>query len=204
VLEAAFILLEFSSPSRRIFIGCHSLPPLWFAVSVLHTLVPLARVGRPGASPATCAAPAANGAPRAVRRPADERHLAQLLATDGPSECSPAVAQRPAATPAPRRACPKRVRRVRRVADVAAHDIAPKCVSAFPVLLAFHSSVFKIAFLSIFTLKCILRSEAKLKIRHSSTTFTKIGRGLVQAIEQERHANLAKFSAPVNRNKTSS
>jgi hypothetical protein len=34
VLEAVFILLEFSSPSRRIFIGSHSLPPLWFAVSV--------------------------------------------------------------------------------------------------------------------------------------------------------------------------
>jgi hypothetical protein len=27
VLEAAFILLKFSSPSRRIFIGSHSLPP---------------------------------------------------------------------------------------------------------------------------------------------------------------------------------
>jgi hypothetical protein len=27
VLEAAFILLEFSSPSRRIFIGSYSLPP---------------------------------------------------------------------------------------------------------------------------------------------------------------------------------
>jgi hypothetical protein len=36
VLEAAFILLEFRSPSRRIFIGSHSLPPLWFAVSVLQ------------------------------------------------------------------------------------------------------------------------------------------------------------------------
>jgi hypothetical protein len=35
-LEALFILLEFPSPSRRIFIGSHSLPPLWFAVSVLH------------------------------------------------------------------------------------------------------------------------------------------------------------------------
>jgi ribonuclease HI len=35
-LEAVFVLLEFSSPSRRIFIGSHSLPPLWFAVSVLH------------------------------------------------------------------------------------------------------------------------------------------------------------------------
>jgi hypothetical protein len=36
VLEALFILLEFPSPSRRIFIGSHSLPPLWFAVSVLQ------------------------------------------------------------------------------------------------------------------------------------------------------------------------
>jgi hypothetical protein len=27
VLEAAFVLLEVSSPSRRIFIGSHSLPP---------------------------------------------------------------------------------------------------------------------------------------------------------------------------------
>jgi hypothetical protein len=37
VLEAVFVLLEFPSPSRRIFIGSHSLPPLWFAVSVLHS-----------------------------------------------------------------------------------------------------------------------------------------------------------------------
>jgi hypothetical protein len=36
VLEAMFILLEFPSPSRRIFIGSHSLPPLWFAISVLQ------------------------------------------------------------------------------------------------------------------------------------------------------------------------
>jgi hypothetical protein len=35
-LETAFILLEFPSPSRRIFIDSHSLPPLWFAVSVLQ------------------------------------------------------------------------------------------------------------------------------------------------------------------------
>jgi hypothetical protein len=27
VLEAVFVLLEFPSPSRRIFIGSHSLPP---------------------------------------------------------------------------------------------------------------------------------------------------------------------------------
>jgi hypothetical protein len=38
VLEVVFILLEPLSPSRRIFIGSHSLPPplLLFAVSVLH------------------------------------------------------------------------------------------------------------------------------------------------------------------------
>jgi hypothetical protein len=36
VLEAVFILLEFPSPSR-IFIGSHSLLPLWFVVSVLHS-----------------------------------------------------------------------------------------------------------------------------------------------------------------------
>jgi hypothetical protein len=54
-------------------------------------LVPLARVGRSTAWPATCAAPAATGAPRAVRRPVDQRHLAQPLATDGTRECSPVL-----------------------------------------------------------------------------------------------------------------
>jgi hypothetical protein len=53
--------------------------------------VPPARVGRPRAWPATCAAPTANGTPRAVRRPADQRHLAQPLATDGTHECSLAL-----------------------------------------------------------------------------------------------------------------
>jgi hypothetical protein len=37
VLEAVFVLLESLSHSRRIFIGSHSLPPLWFALSVLHS-----------------------------------------------------------------------------------------------------------------------------------------------------------------------
>jgi hypothetical protein len=36
VLKVVFILLEPQSPSRRIFISSHSLPPLWFAVSVLQ------------------------------------------------------------------------------------------------------------------------------------------------------------------------
>jgi hypothetical protein len=49
-----------------------------------------------------------------------------------------------------------------------------------------------------FQTKVHLRSEAKLKISHSSTTFTKVGRGFVQESEQERYANLANFSAPVN------
>jgi hypothetical protein len=44
VLEAVFILSEFPSPSRRIFIGSHSLPPLWFAVSVLQVVLELVRV----------------------------------------------------------------------------------------------------------------------------------------------------------------
>jgi hypothetical protein len=53
--------------------------------------VPLARVERPGAWPATCAALAANGAPRAVRRPVDQRHLARPLSTDGTGEPSPVL-----------------------------------------------------------------------------------------------------------------
>jgi hypothetical protein len=84
------------------------------------------------------------------------------------------------------------------VADVAAHDVVPERVSAFPVLLVFHWTVFKITFLQFFKLKCILGSEEKLKIKHSSTTFTRVGRGFVQEFEQERHANLANFLAPVN------
>jgi hypothetical protein len=53
--------------------------------------VPLGRVGRSRAWPATFAAPAANGTPRTVRRPADSRHLAPPLATDGTHGCSPAL-----------------------------------------------------------------------------------------------------------------
>jgi hypothetical protein len=44
VLQAVFILLEFPSPSRRIFIGSHSLPPLWFAVSALQVVAEPVRV----------------------------------------------------------------------------------------------------------------------------------------------------------------
>jgi hypothetical protein len=62
----------------------------------------------------------------------------------------------------------------------------------------FAEVVFQINFLWICKLKCTLWSEAKLKIIHPSTTFTKVGRGFVQGIEQEHHANLAKFSVLVN------
>jgi hypothetical protein len=74
--------------------------------------VPLGRVERPRAWPATCAASAANGTPRAVHRLADQRHLAQPLATDGTHECSPALRsdQRSHRRLGVR---PKRVRRVR-------------------------------------------------------------------------------------------
>jgi hypothetical protein len=44
VLEVVFILLEFPSPLRRIFIGFHSLPRLWFAVSVLQVVSEPVRV----------------------------------------------------------------------------------------------------------------------------------------------------------------
>jgi hypothetical protein len=44
VLEAVFVLLEYPSPSRRIFIGSHSLPHLWFAASVLHVVLEPVRV----------------------------------------------------------------------------------------------------------------------------------------------------------------
>jgi hypothetical protein len=40
MLEAVFILLEPLSPSRRFFIDSHSLPPFWFAVSVLQRRAP--------------------------------------------------------------------------------------------------------------------------------------------------------------------
>jgi hypothetical protein len=49
VLEVVFVLLEYPSPFRRIFIGSHSLPPLWFAVSVLqqHTGRRVLRTSQP-------------------------------------------------------------------------------------------------------------------------------------------------------------
>jgi hypothetical protein len=64
----------------------------------------------------------------------------------------------------------------------------------------FAEAVFKMNFLCIFKLKCTLWSEAKLKITHPSTTFTNVGRGFMQGIEQERHAKLANFSTLIKSN----
>jgi hypothetical protein len=90
------------------------------------------------------------------------------------------------------------------VADVAARDIAPW--TRFGALGAnvFHDSVFKMVFLQFSKRNCTLASEAKLEIRDPSTTFTKACRGFVQEMKQERHANMAKNSAPVNRNRAPS
>jgi hypothetical protein len=83
---------------------------------------------------------------------------------------------------------------------VAAHDVAAGRVSCVPGRLYFAEAVFKLNFLWIFKLKCTLWSKAKLKIKDPSTTIAKAGRGLMQGIEQEHRAKLAKFSAPMNSN----
>jgi hypothetical protein len=88
------------------------------------------------------------------------------------------------------------------VADVAAHDVAPWTRSGALGANVVHGSVFKIVFLQFSKLN--LASEAKLEIRDPSTTFTKACRGFVQEMKQERHANMAGNSAPVNRNMTPS
>jgi hypothetical protein len=85
----------------------------------------------------------------------------------------------------PRRAHPTRVRRIRRVADVATHDVTAERASGDPGRFQFAEAVFKLNFLWIFKLKCTLWSTAKLKITHPSTTFTKVGRDVTQRIKQE-------------------
>jgi hypothetical protein len=90
------------------------------------------------------------------------------------------------------------------VADVAAHDVAPWTRSRVLGVNVFRDSVFKIVFLQFSKLNCTLASEEKLEIRDPSTTFTKTRRGFAQAMEQERHANMAKNSVPVNRNRAPS
>jgi hypothetical protein len=72
--------------------------------------------------------------------------------------------------------------------------------SGVAVAKQFAEALFKIVFLWIFKLKCTLQSIAKLKIKDPSTTIAKAGRGFIQGIEQEHHANLVEISAPINSN----
>jgi hypothetical protein len=82
--------------------------------------------------PATCAAPAAIGTPRAVRRPVDWRHLARSTCHGRHGGAPTVAAQRLMVAPMPLRARSMRVRRVRRLADVAALDVAAERAPAFP------------------------------------------------------------------------
>jgi hypothetical protein len=90
------------------------------------------------------------------------------------------------------------------VADVAARDVVPWTRSGALGAQVFHGYIFKILFLQFSKLNCTLASEAKLEIRDPSTTFTKACKGFVQEMKQERHANMAKNSALVNRSRTPS
>jgi hypothetical protein len=78
-----------------------------------------------------CAALAANGAPRAVRRPVDWRHLERSTCHGCHGEAPAIAAQQLMVAPAPQRARPTRVRRVRRLADVATLDVAAERAPAF-------------------------------------------------------------------------
>jgi hypothetical protein len=90
------------------------------------------------------------------------------------------------------------------VADVATRDVTLWTRSGAQGEILFPDSIFKFVFLQFHKLNYTLVSEAKLEIRDSSTTFTKACRDLVQGMKQERHANMAEISAPVNRSTTAS
>jgi hypothetical protein len=93
-----------------------------------------------------CVAPAANGAPRAVRQPVDWRHLARSTCHERHGGAPAIAAQRPVVTLVPRRAHPTRVRHVRRLADVAARDVAAERAPAFQgifnPLIQFSNTIF--------------------------------------------------------------
>jgi hypothetical protein len=83
------------------------------------------------------------------------------------------AAHGPLDIPAPRRACPTRVRRVRRRSDVSVHDVVLGVRSDVCEKKQFAESVFKIDFPHFLKLKCTLHIIAKLKIIYSSTTSAK-------------------------------
>jgi hypothetical protein len=95
VLESVFVLLESSSPSRRIFISSHSLLPLWFVISVLQLLLHLGDclmngwMWRPAEAEAiNRQAPRAKGccepSPKQLGRPAWAERPRPILARFGP------------------------------------------------------------------------------------------------------------------------
>jgi hypothetical protein len=85
---------------------------------------------------------ATGGAPVGGLAPLGAVHLPR------PSRGAPAVtAQRPMVAPAPRRARLTRVRRVRRLADVVALDVATESAPVFPGKFQFANTVFKHVFL---------------------------------------------------------
>jgi hypothetical protein len=86
-LEAAFVLLEFSSPSRRIFIGSHSLPPLWFAVSVLQR--PILTMSRPRSKTRRTEDPGQDPHWQEVESPASWLHLRPVPYKRDPHDESP-------------------------------------------------------------------------------------------------------------------
>jgi hypothetical protein len=124
--------------------------------------------------------PGAAHLPRTARV-SSRRHSAVTNGHSGASACAPDVGT--TRTAGCRRGRARRLGRAR---------------LGVPGRLNFTDAVFKLNFLWIFKLKCTLWSIAKLKIKHSSTTFTKVGRGVTQRIKQEHRAKLAKFSAPMN------
>jgi hypothetical protein len=69
------------------------------------------------------------------------------LATDVMGESTPAQRSDRRSLPAPRRACPTRVRCVRRCSDVAARDVAGRARSGVPRQIQFAEQVFKRDFL---------------------------------------------------------
>jgi hypothetical protein len=91
VLEAVFVLLKSPSPSKRIFISSHSLPPLWFAVSILQAVFGRQKFGRLSAwtSRTVRAAPVACEL-SVIRRALVEVRLSfsdRPSVTHGPSTC---------------------------------------------------------------------------------------------------------------------
>jgi hypothetical protein len=99
--------------------------------------VPLGHVGGPRAWPATCAAPVANGTPRAVRRRRIRAtwpsHLPRMARTSARWHCAVTSGHTSASACAPEAGTARTA-----VADVAAHDVAPWTRSGVLRVNVFH------------------------------------------------------------------